>query len=444
MKSKSKKRSKVEKLGKTSEKNETVLLKSSLSQTRKIIADKLTKLRKNKVSSERKSNEKYSSLSDSLKKLIAQKGEKNQNQQVNRINAANLIDLNERIDIDDDDGPPPPQYPPPQLPPVPPLPLNRNRLPIQHVRPLPPLPTRPEKTAKIRIKRPHSMVSQNDNDDNNIFESKQHRKSAKLPRQSYDSMEFGNDNFINDQIDMNEDEDPEAGAWSGVRANTNQLQSNNRFNDNDGDDNDDDDAYVEILNNSSAPKSNGFIAKALNIYKRNGTLSDVLPDVQFAKIERRRKRNKKNHTDDIHPNLYVDKILQELNEKKADALNEDIWNDKDEEKYKAVSAILSPDDFDDDGKFIGSAQKRRKIALAASKFNINTIKHIKFKQKKGGGLEKNFIPYSENIVYEYWDDPNELCERLKLLLASKGGGNSNHDQEINSIIEELRERKIIV
>lgn len=108
-----------------------------------------------------------------------------------------------------------------------------------------------------------------------------------------------------------------------------------------------------------------------------------------------------------------------------------------------MTAILSPDDFDDDDRFIGSAQKQRKIALAAAKFNTDTIKNIKFPQKRGKGLEKNFIPYNENIVYEYWDDANELCERLKLLSASKSGGNSNHDQEINSIIEELREIKII-
>lgn len=61
----------------------------------------------------------------------------------------------------------------------------------------------------------------------------------------------------------------------------------------------------------------------------------------------------------------------------------------------------------------------------------------------GNGLEKTFIPYIENIVYEYYDDPNELVERLMLLISSKSAGNTNHDQEINSIIEELRERNII-
>lgn len=69
--------------------------------------------------------------------------------------------------------------------------------------------------------------------------------------------------------------------------------------------------------------------------------------------------------------------------------------------------------------------------------------------KKGGSisrelpLEKEFVPYTDNIAYEYYDDPNEICDRLRLLVMSKASGNTNHDQEINSIIEELREAYII-
>lgn len=63
---------------------------------------------------------------------------------------------------------------------------------------------------------------------------------------------------------------------------------------------------------------------------------------------------------------------------------------------------------------------------------------------RGNSLKKDFIPYIPNITYEYWDDPNELCKRLRLLIASQNAGNTNHTQEINSIIEELSERGIIV
>ncbi|XP_066581436.1 uncharacterized protein [Prorops nasuta] len=45
--------------------------------------------------------------------------------------------------------------------------------------------------------------------------------------------------------------------------------------------------------------------------------------------------------------------------------------------------------------------------------------------------------------YVYWDNPNELVDRLKLLIASKNAGHTNHDNEIISIIEEMREDGVI-
>lgn len=44
-----------------------------------------------------------------------------------------------------------------------------------------------------------------------------------------------------------------------------------------------------------------------------------------------------------------------------------------------------------------------------------------------------------NMDYVYWDDPNELVDRLQLLVAEQSAGNNNHINEIHSIIEELRE-----
>lgn len=60
-------------------------------------------------------------------------------------------------------------------------------------------------------------------------------------------------------------------------------------------------------------------------------------------------------------------------------------------------------------------------------------------------IDYNFIPYDvkNHIVYEYFDDPNELCDRLRLLVSSRNAGNTNHMQEINSIVEELRELNCI-
>lgn len=64
------------------------------------------------------------------------------------------------------------------------------------------------------------------------------------------------------------------------------------------------------------------------------------------------------------------------------------------------------------------------------------------KSKSGGNLS-TLKRYKKNTEFIYWDDPNELVERLKLLIASKHAGNTSHDNEIISIIEELKEAEII-
>lgn len=45
--------------------------------------------------------------------------------------------------------------------------------------------------------------------------------------------------------------------------------------------------------------------------------------------------------------------------------------------------------------------------------------------------------------YIYWNNLNELCDRLQLLIASKNAGHSGHENEILSIIEELHEAGVI-
>ena len=68
------------------------------------------------------------------------------------------------------------------------------------------------------------------------------------------------------------------------------------------------------------------------------------------------------------------------------------------------------------------------------------------KELKGSGLvnaakSRMKVIKNNNIVplYTYWDDPNELVERLFLLHASRNAGNNNVDNEILNIEEELRE-----
>lgn len=69
---------------------------------------------------------------------------------------------------------------------------------------------------------------------------------------------------------------------------------------------------------------------------------------------------------------------------------------------------------------------------------------------RGGSLKKLQTNYKRvnqhedsSFDYVYWDNPNELVDRLRLLKASQAAGHTGHDNEIISIIEELREAKII-
>lgn len=61
--------------------------------------------------------------------------------------------------------------------------------------------------------------------------------------------------------------------------------------------------------------------------------------------------------------------------------------------------------------------------------------------KKGGSLLPRYktAKLNSNIDYVYWEDPNEIIDRLRLLIAERTAGNNSHDNEIHSIVEELRE-----
>lgn len=75
-------------------------------------------------------------------------------------------------------------------------------------------------------------------------------------------------------------------------------------------------------------------------------------------------------------------------------------------------------------------------------YKYNTI--IKPMFQTGSGLQTEYmIANSNRVDFSYWDDPNELVDRLRLLVASSSAGHTGHNNEIISIIEELREARII-
>jgi len=78
------------------------------------------------------------------------------------------------------------------------------------------------------------------------------------------------------------------------------------------------------------------------------------------------------------------------------------------------------------------------------KYVIAPLMSIIPKKKSGMGLPHAMILNDNAIDYVHWDDPNELVDRLRLLDASHRAGNNAHDNEILSIIEELREAGLII
>lgn len=68
------------------------------------------------------------------------------------------------------------------------------------------------------------------------------------------------------------------------------------------------------------------------------------------------------------------------------------------------------------------------------------------RSKKGSGitLPTSMLVTNKAIDYVHWDDPNELVERLRLLVSSQSAGHTAHNNEILSIIEELREAGMII
>lgn len=66
--------------------------------------------------------------------------------------------------------------------------------------------------------------------------------------------------------------------------------------------------------------------------------------------------------------------------------------------------------------------------------------------KVGKSLQTNYMELltDTKIDYKYWDDINELVDRLKLLFASQAAGHNGHNNEIIAIIEELKEANVII
>lgn len=96
------------------------------------------------------------------------------------------------------------------------------------------------------------------------------------------------------------------------------------------------------------------------------------------------------------------------------------YNDKDINTYRQI--------LEKTGVHLSTKTRRLKSG-PGYKYN-KVIRDLFHSQKKGSS-------------YKYWDKPDELVDRLRLLIASTNAGNASHRNEIIEIIEELREANII-
>lgn len=83
------------------------------------------------------------------------------------------------------------------------------------------------------------------------------------------------------------------------------------------------------------------------------------------------------------------------------------------------------------------------LQLSVIRPRSSSVSTIETRSKKRGGKLNLLNLNKKKVEYRYFDDFNELIERLKLLVSSQMAGNHGHINEIQSILSELKEGKII-
>ena len=119
------------------------------------------------------------------------------------------------------------------------------------------------------------------------------------------------------------------------------------------------------------------------------------------------------------------------------------YNDEDLEIYKQILQLTNAHRKQykhDEG--IRAINSKKYSNIIRPLFNTSQGKGFSNKTKRK--FTNSFIKYKVASInrikdFVYWDDPNELVDRLKLLVAEEQAGNNNHRNEINSILEELKE-----
>lgn len=101
--------------------------------------------------------------------------------------------------------------------------------------------------------------------------------------------------------------------------------------------------------------------------------------------------------------------------------------------YKSILMKTIPD------KLLNSSQNKSRNSRSI-KYNkiIKRLMEESTMKTFGSGMS------THSPVFEYYNNPNELVNRLRLLIASTHAGHNNHNNEITSLVEELREEGVIL
>lgn len=163
------------------------------------------------------------------------------------------------------------------------------------------------------------------------------------------------------------------------------------------------------LGNEPVFVKNGSNGLTYSIRKKNFDITPGLTDLLLLK-------NPTKYTE-ADLNVYKDMLVYTSAHKKNYSRSGSLIRHESNPKYQSIISSLFPQ---------GRKSERNKIGGS-----------LKTPQTKYKYVNKN------GVDYVYWDDPNELVDRLRLLMASQVAGHTGHDNEIISIIEELREANII-
>lgn len=243
-----------------------------------------------------------------------------------------------------------------------------------------------------------------------IRKSKKSRRKLRFDRSNNTSSQF--DDQIEDD-DFDEDDDDEFASLDGTMLNST-FKSTHDTNQSTN--------YISLLNESRSKLDNIYGVRDVNGVYMIGDSRIIFNDKTI---------NLKGRS---YPKS--DGLMELLFKKQPD---ENLISSADQDNYRSIlEATNAHRKKHSKDEALRSSRSRKYANIIAPMFR-STRKNVK---TVGGGCllpKYKIAKKNSSIDLVYWDDPNELVERLQLLIAERSAGNNNHTNEIQSIIEELRE-----